>query len=182
MTRLGPALHAGELPDAELQAMRLDGELFALVGAWCPVDVVETPEVRAPAVMARRSDRLVAARRTAAWIWGALPVLDRPIELCTDVRARARLRPGADAVVHEYVLGHGEVVELGGVRVTSPSRTLIDLARGGTVDDDVLRALARTPGVVIRDVMASLENRTLPGRRTARAALERALGQPALTR
>jgi hypothetical protein len=178
VNRIPITLEAGDLPAAELQAMRLDGELFALVDSWCPVDVVETPAVRARAVMAARSDRLVAAGRTAAWIWGALPVLPRPLELCSDVRARARLRPGADAVVHEFVLEAGDVATLGGVPVTTPLRTLIDLARSGAADDDVLRRLAAAGRVGLDEALASITGRTLPGSRLARAALERALLSP----
>lgn len=178
MSRIPITLEAGDLPAVELQAMRLDGELFALVDSWCPVDVVETPEVRARAVMAGRSDRLVAAGSTAAWIWGALPVLPRPIELCADVRARARLRPGSDAVVHEFVLDEGDVVSFGGSAVTTALRTLTDLARSRTADDDVLRRLAATGGIGVDDALASIRLRALPGSRSARGTLQRALLSP----
>jgi hypothetical protein len=178
VSRIPTTLDPGVLPAPELQAMRLDGQVFALVDSWCPVDVVETPEVRARAVMAARSPRLVAAGRTAAWIWGALPVLPRPIELCTDVRARARLHPGADAVVHEYVLDDGDVAAFDDAPVTTPLRTLIDLARGGGADDDVLRSLADDGGIHLDDALALIRRRALPGRRRARDALERALLSP----
>jgi hypothetical protein len=171
-------LEAGVLPAAELQAMRLDGEVFPLVDSWCPIDVVETPEVRARAVMAARSARLVAAGRTAAWVWGALPVLPRPIELCTDVRARARLSPGADAVVHEYVLDDGDIAPFDGAPVTTPLRTLVDLARRDAVDDGVLGTLARGGGIDLDEALAFIGRRALPGRRRARDALERALLSP----
>ncbi|GAA2085205.1 hypothetical protein GCM10009840_22800 [Pseudolysinimonas kribbensis] len=175
MSRIPVTLDQGELPLAELQAMRLDGEVFGLVDAWCPIDVVETPQVRTRAVMTARSERLVAARCTAAWIWGALPVLPRPIELCADVRARARLRPGADAVVHEYVLDDGDVVRFDASAVTAPLRTLVDVARSGAVGDDVLRALAQAGRIGLDEALASIQRRPLPGRRIARRALERAL-------
>jgi hypothetical protein len=175
MSRLTAPLDGGDLAPAELRAMRLDGQVFALVDAWCPVDVVETPEVRARAVLIGRSTRLVAELRTAAWIWGALPALPRPVELCADVRARARVRPGTDASVRELVLHDEDVVRFGDAAVTSPLRTLVDLARAGTVDDDVLRLIARLGSVRIDDVRSLLAARALPGRRMALSTAERAL-------
>jgi hypothetical protein len=175
VSRLPTTFEPGELPAAELHAMRLDGEIFALADAWCPIDVAETPEVRARAAMTGRSERLVAARRTAAWIWGVIPLLPRPLELCADVRARARLGPGTDAVVHEYVLGEHDVARLAGVAVTTPLRTLLDLARTGVDDIELLRGLADAGGVSVEAALGALEGRALPGRRAARAALERAL-------
>ncbi|MFW8745239.1 hypothetical protein, partial [Mesorhizobium japonicum] len=91
MTRLSPALGVDDLPAVELQAMALDGELYRLTGSWCPLDVVPTPDVRCRAVMNGRSTRLIAELRTAAWVWGAAADPPMPLELCADVRARARL-------------------------------------------------------------------------------------------
>lgn len=175
MTRLSPALDAADLPAAELQAMRLDGELYRLTGAWCPVDVTPTPEVRCRAVMIGRSARLVAELRTAAWIWGALPDPPTPLELCADVRARARVRPGADAVVREVVLPEHETVRFSDAMVTTPLRTAVDLARVGAAPA-VLRRLARTGGFGFEEAARSLATRVLPGRRDAVRALRDALG------
>lgn len=161
--------------------MRLDGELYAMGGVWCPIDVRETAEVRAEAVMGDRSRRLVAELRTAAWIWGVPGTLVRPLELCADVRSRARLRPGAGAVVREVVLPADDVIELGGVRVTSPLRTVVDLARTGRADADLLRRLVAAAGLDRRSVNDRLRAGRLPGTRRARDLLAEA-GQPLLTR
>ncbi|WP_284255459.1 hypothetical protein [Pseudolysinimonas kribbensis] len=91
------------------------------------------------------------------------------------MRARARLRPGADAVVHEYVLDDGDVVRFDASAVTAPLRTLVDVARSGAVGDDVLRALAQAGRIGLDEALASIQRRPLPGRRIARRALERAL-------
>jgi hypothetical protein len=175
VTRLSPVLDGAGIDDVELQAMRLDGEVFRLAAAWAPVDVPITPALRAGAVMAERSPRLVAELRTAAWIWGAVPVLPRPVELCSDVRARARVRPGADAVVREVVLDDDEVVRIGGAAVTSPARTLADLARTGVADDPTLAELAALTGVRPEAVRELLLRRTAAGRPRALETVERAL-------
>ena len=43
MTRLATVLTRNDLPSAELHAMRLDGELFAIDEAFAPIDIPETP-------------------------------------------------------------------------------------------------------------------------------------------
>jgi len=117
--------------------MRLDGEVYAIADGWSPIDVADTAAVRAEAVMNTRSARLIASDATAAWIWGALDALPRRREFCADIRARARVRPGADAAVREVRLNDDDVVSLGARRVTSPARTARDLARRGTMSATV---------------------------------------------
>jgi hypothetical protein len=175
VTRLSPVLDIDDLPAAELHAMRLDGQLFALAGAWCPVDAPDIPELRARAIHSGRSPRLVAELRTAAWIWGAVDAPPSPVELCADVRARARVRPGADAMVREVVLPEDDVVRFGTATVTTPLRTAVDLARvGGPAT--ALRVLADIGGFGLDAARASLEARVLPGRRAALRTLTAALG------
>jgi hypothetical protein len=166
MARLSSVLDVDDLPAAELEAMRLDGQLFRFAGAWCPVDAPDTPELRARAIMSGRSRRLVAELRTAAWIWGALDATPIPLELCADVRARARSRPGADAVVREVVLSDDDVVRFGDAAVTAPLRTAVDLARAEG-DPACVRRLGKIGNFDRAAALASLEARTLPGRRIA---------------
>jgi hypothetical protein len=178
MAPLSPLLDDRSLPDAELQAMRLDGQLYRLGDAWLPSDAVETPAVRAAAVLSGRSRRLVAELRTAAWVWGAVPAMPRPLELCADVRARARVRPGAEAVVRELVLDDGDVVRLDGLGVTSPLRTAVDLARARDDDAKVVRRLAAIGGFALDDAIRLVTGRrALPGKREAITRLTVALGR-----
>jgi len=177
MTRLSPVLDARELPDAELQAMRLDGQVFPLAGSWCPLDTVETPEVRAGSIASGRSARLVAALGTAAWIWGATPRAPRLLELCADVRARARVRPGAGAVLHELVLADADVVRWPHAAATSPMRTALDLARSGAEEPEVLRRLAEVGGFDRRELIARLEAQRAPGSRRALRVLDAAFSR-----
>jgi hypothetical protein len=178
MPRLPDVFTEADLPEAELQAMRLDGLVYPLGSAWCPLGTAETPGVRARAVLADRPPRLIAELGTAAWIWGAAPLLPRPLTFCVDVRARARLRPTPQAAVRELVLHDGDVVALGDALVTAPVRTAVDLARSGGADAVVLRALAAAGGFDAGDALASLAGRgPVTGADRARRSLAEALGR-----
>ena len=177
---LGHVLPADDLPLAERMAARLDGELFLLAGVHCPVDQVETPALRLAAVLAGRSARYIAELGTAAWVWGADPVPPRTVELCVDLRARARPARARHASVREVVLDVGEVRELDGGRVTSPLRTAVDLARAREpfTDSDAaqVRALAALDGFGLAQCIALMDaRRNLPAKRRAAERLESAL-------
>lgn len=126
---LPPVLTTLDLPAPELGGMRLDGEVYRLAEGWCSIDVLETPAHRARAVRGLRSERLIAELGTAAWVWGATPVLPRLVEFCVDLGARARLRISPLVRVRELVLDPGDRVDLEGGAVTSRLRTAVDLAR-----------------------------------------------------
>ncbi len=138
---LPPVLTTRDLPAAELGGMRLDGEVYALAEGWCFIDEIEGPAHRARAVRGERSERLIAELGTAAWVWGATPVLPQMVEFCVDLDARARLRISPLVRVRELVLDPGDRVDLGGGMsggavggtdggaVTSRVRTAVDLAR-----------------------------------------------------
>ncbi|MDQ1512733.1 MAG: hypothetical protein QOC59_575, partial [Microbacteriaceae bacterium] len=69
--RLPILLDSGLFPDAELSALRLDGDCFPVGSAAVPADSAVDAAVRA-AVLAREAARygLVAADRAAAWVHG----------------------------------------------------------------------------------------------------------------
>ncbi|AYF99124.1 hypothetical protein [Protaetiibacter intestinalis] len=177
-----------EFPDPVRQAMRLDGELFRLGDAFVPVGMPECPELRAAAAIAGRSRRLIPARATASWIWGAalLPAL-RP-EFVVDTGARWAPVPGEGIDVVETVIRPGETVDCGGVAVTSPLRTAVDLARFRMpftlVDAEQVRTLAALGGFGLAEALASLEEaRHLAGKLLAVERLTATLAdQPELTR
>jgi len=177
---LSPVLSPRDLPLAELTAARLDGELYSLVDAFCPVDELETPALRARALLSGRSPRLIAELGTAAWVWGAMPVVPTAHEFCADLAARARLAPSSGVVVRELVLDPDDVVEFAGARVTTPLRTAVDLARfrAGFAegDADVVRALASIGRFDVDDCLALMERRrNLPAKRRAAQRLTAAL-------
>jgi hypothetical protein len=172
MSRLPPVLTVADMPAAELGAMRLDGEVYALAEAWCPIDELEGPALRATALLGGRSPRLIAELGSASWLWGATATLPRTAEFCVDLGARARLRPGSGVRVRELVLDPGDRVEFGRASVTSPLRTAVDLARFRetltAAESVAIVELARRGGFGLEECRALLNRRrNLPEKRRA---------------
>jgi hypothetical protein len=174
--RLSPVLAADDLSPAELQAARLDGEVYDLAGAYCLLGELETPVHRARAVLAGRSDRLIAELGTAAWIWGAVDALDR-LEFAVTPDARARLGPAPNVRVREIVYEPGDLAAVGEYQVTTPLRTIIDLARSEEAfDPTIVNRLATIGGTPVRECLVSLEGRAgIPSKARAVENLRRML-------
>ena len=131
MTPLIPAaLTPADLPLAELNCARLDGELFPVAGAWCPVDAHDGPETRAGALASISPSRAAAERMSAAWIYGLAAEPDHH-QFCIDVTARTRKPSESTTQLREVRLGRDDARMLGRQLVTTPLRTAIDLARWG---------------------------------------------------
>jgi hypothetical protein len=194
MALLPPVLGPDDLPLAERMAAGLDGELFPLAAAHCPVDAVETPALRLAAALTGRSPRFIAELGTAAWVWGATTLAPGTLELCVELGARARPPRAQQVSMREVLLGPGDVRVLDGWRVTSPLRTAVDLARArprfGHEESTMVRALGAIGGFDVAECLAAMETRrNLPGKRRAAERLLASLGwpatsvrQPALTR
>jgi hypothetical protein len=174
--RLSPVLADPDLSPVELQAARLDGEVYDLAGAYCLVGELEAPRHRARAVLGARSPRLIAELGTAAWIWGAADEPER-FEFAVTPHARARLSPAHHIAVREIVYGPDDLTTLDGCRVTTPLRTILDLARcEDRFDIAMATRLAAVGGLDLAECLASLEGRGgIPSKRRARANLRRAL-------
>lgn len=170
MARLLPRmLTRFDLPEAELTAARLDGELFALDECYWPTDTFEEPHVRAASLRAVLPPRLIAERMTAAWIYGAIARPPTPLEVCSDTAARYRSVGLSRCDIREVVIGDGDIVWLDGLAVTSPARTILDIARCSTAFGDtercVVSRVAAAGGIEIGAVMAALRaRRHLPGK------------------
>lgn len=180
MPTLPDVLTTADLPAAELQAARLDGEVFEVAGSYCVVDSIDDARVRAAAALGRRSPRLIAELGTASWIWGAAPAPPRTWEFCVDLDARTRRQLGTGVVVRELVLSDRDVVRLGRARATTPLRTAVDLARFretfGEVEKQQTAALARLAGFCLDDALALLDRRRKQrGKRRAVERLRRVL-------
>ncbi|SMH39449.1 hypothetical protein SAMN06295885_1645 [Rathayibacter oskolensis] len=196
MTRLPSVLLPGELPLAELCAARLDGELIALDEAFLVADLPLGPAERGAALLAVLPSGTVADRRSAAWVHGA--TADPPSVHSASIDRRNRLHPPLLSRLrfHEVRLGPGDTVTRGGCPVTSPVRTLIDLARTrDECEDELLRSLARVTKTSLEELLLRLEpaRPVVAGRRIALERLTTALSaaqtteragadQPALTR
>jgi hypothetical protein len=174
--RLSPVLADADLSPVELQAARLDGEVYGLAGAYCLIGELEAPRHRAHAVLGARSSRLIAELGTAAWIWGVAAHPDR-LEFAVTPDARARFAPGQHIAVREIVYDPGDVTSLDGCRVTTPLRTALDLVRtDGPFDVLAVAGLAAVGDLSLDDCLAALDRRTgIPMKQRARDRLRQAL-------
>ena len=175
-TRLSPVLSPADLPEAELHAARLDGELFAVDDRFSPIDEIECAGYRARSLLPTPSSRLVAERETAAWILGAT---DRPPErhqVCTNIAARVRVLSEMRLDVREVVIDDSEILTVGGLRVTMPLRTAIDIARFsrdfGPEDCVMIGALMALGAFGVQDCAAAMNRRrNLPRKQRALARI-----------
>lgn len=140
---LGSVLTAQDLPEAELCAARLDGELYRLGTGFCLIDELEDSVRRAHALAIMLPARMIAEQRTVAWVLGLVDALPRPLELCTRSDARQRSPWPSETNVREVVIADDELVSLGGLTMTSPLRTAIDLARFSEPFEDAERTIIR---------------------------------------
>jgi hypothetical protein len=180
MPSLPAVLCPGDLPLAELGALRLDGDVYALGDGFCSLGEPEGPALRARAVLGTRSSRLIAELGTAAWIWGASPVMPLSHELCADHALRARPAARSALAVREVRFDPSDVAVLDGCRVTTPLRTAVDLARFrpdfSETDAVVARELARLGAFTVADCVALMDRRpNLLEKRRARIRLTAAL-------
>lgn len=179
----GAIFHAGGLfSAAELQGMCRDLLVTRVYGStYVRWDVRPGPLARALAadhhLAPSLRGRYVFGRLTAAWIYGCAPP-PRRLTLLADVRRRSTsLPPFSGAVLHEVGLGPADRLELGGVLLTQPLRTAVDVALHTPVEQaaEVLRRMSREPGLntplqYVRTLLGS--GRRVPGTRQALEAVE----------
>ncbi|WP_427116974.1 hypothetical protein [Pseudarthrobacter scleromae] len=152
-TQRFPELYVPEMPFAmpELQALAADGLLDRLHhrGYTLP-GIAASPQLRARAaagaVPPSVRQRVVAGRMTAAWIYGCAAEPDR-LALLVDAKRRvSSLRNTRGCTLHEVKLGPFDVVSLGGLMVSSPLRTALDIA----LHVDAGRAIPALEGLLAR--------------------------------
>ncbi|GAB3044683.1 hypothetical protein GCM10027052_28750 [Parafrigoribacterium mesophilum] len=185
--RLPAVLSRVDLPEAELCAALLDGELYRVDECFSPCDEVERPITRANALAAITPSRLIAEQRTAAWVHGALGVPPTVHQFCVDARARARPPRTRRISVREVEIDGSEVQSFGGVRVTTPLRTVADLARFspafGCEERLIVTALLAIDGFGIDECRLALNRRhNLPGKRRALRRIAASLEAAGLSR
>ena len=116
---------------AELTAARLDGDVVGLGEAFAPADLVETAALRAASLtslIAGMRDAAFAGM-SAAWIHGAGDAAPETHELQSASGRRLRAPATRRIIVHDPILDPADMRRLGGIAVTTPERTLIDLLR-----------------------------------------------------
>ncbi|MCD2442316.1 type IV toxin-antitoxin system AbiEi family antitoxin [Agromyces sp. SYSU K20354] len=185
MARLPAVLGTDDLPLAELCAARIDGELFAIDEGWAPIDEPDLPSLRAAVVALRVSRSLIIERLSAAWVHDALDAAPRTAQFCVPHRSRIAAIADRRITVREVVLTDDEVVELGGVRCTTPARTAFDLLRETSLPDAdsvdvVARLLAPRPRLAdqVRERLDRAQR--MPHRARALVRLDHAVAAAAL--
>lgn len=161
----------------ELSAARLDGHVVDIGDAYIPADLLEAADVRAASVSALVQDGAAACGPTAAWIHGAgdAPPPVHHVKRC--VQRRIRGHASARLVFHDTVLPEYDVVQIGGVPVSTPVRTMVDLATTLHRDPRMLpwmEALAVAQPAVTDGALVTLRRlNRVPGSRAGQAALAR---------
>lgn len=156
-TRLPDVLSAQDLPLAELSCLRLDGEVFGVGDFWSPIDLAEDTHQRARAAALLVPVRAIAERLTAAWIYGLAPEPGRH-QFCVHTAARAYFPPSPRFGVREVGCAPENTIRIGasttrhdkrvgGLLVTRPLRTALDLARWPPPE---LRAIAPLIAALLR--------------------------------
>ncbi|WP_223624767.1 type IV toxin-antitoxin system AbiEi family antitoxin [Microbacterium sp. EST19A] len=170
-------LPGSRLSPAELSAARIDGHVIDLGEAYVPADLVETAEVRASTLASLVRPGTAASGPTAAWIHGAgdAPPAVHHVKRSAD----RRLRPQTSGrlVFHDTLLAASDQQMIAGIAVSTPVRTLLDLATTLHRDPRVLPwmdHLARVfPGLASEAAASVRSLRRVPGSRAGLAALER---------
>lgn len=167
----------------ELQALRLRGSLReVLPGAYIAALHPENPVTRAQVAAAVAGEQLLPGRAlckgTAAWVYGCAPM---PREL--DIVVPRYHRPCAPTArmllrLSEGVLDEEQICTVGGVAVTSPLRTAMDIAFNLEWRESlpVLAAIDASPRLRCgyRQMLDSItEQVRRPGRRRALGAVTR---------
>jgi hypothetical protein len=178
-SRLAPILSRSEFSGPELDALRLDGEVYRLDDCAVPVDEIPGPLLRASVLASELPPRLIVEQHSAAWVWGALTDPPFQHEVCADITARTRPAVGAHLSVREVVIQRDDLVVFSGVSVTSPLRTAIDLARfvieWSQSESRIASELMRVGGFGAADCAEVMNRRrNLPNKRMALARLSAA--------
>ena len=124
----GRAFTLSDLPLAELCGARLDGQVFQVADSWCVIDEIDGCSNRALAASQLVPPRAIAEQLTAAWIYGVTPE-PRRHQFCVLIGARTTALWSPRVRVREIVRTPDDVRTISGVRVTTPLRTAVDLAR-----------------------------------------------------
>jgi hypothetical protein len=169
--------------------MAADGVLTQLYQrGYLPPWSHASPQLRARAaslaVAPAIRQRVVAGRMTAAWIYGCATEPDRLALLVDANRRISSLRSVRGCTFHEVRLGPFDVVSMGGLMVSSPLRTAVDVAMHVDAERAVpaLRALLARPelGVRLRLLRLAVEaSPRAPHKRAALAKLAALVGEPA---
>lgn len=172
----------------ELQALRLRGSLREMLpGAYVSAAHPDNSATRARVAAAVAGEQLAGGRAlckcTAAWVYGCAPM---PREL--DIVVPRYHRPCAPTSrmilrLSEGTLDEDQICTVGGIAVTAPLRTAMDVAFNSELRESlpVLAAINASARLrcgypqMLEQINAQVRR---PGRRRALAAITRLMGQP----
>ena len=171
------------LTDTELRAAALDGELLPLGPSYLPLDAPLDPRARLMAIAPALADeRVIVAGRCAAWVWGWTESSCPTLCCCVSSRHRIPSTARRALAAREVVIELDEIARIDGVAITTPLRTLVDLARLDEQNDlPLVLAAALQDDSVTRGLSAERIDEALRRRpaaahtRRARARVRRAL-------
>ncbi|MHC9044083.1 hypothetical protein ACYX8G_05840 [Microbacterium saperdae] len=162
---------------AELSAARLDGDVVEIGDAYIPADLIESADVRASSIADLVRPGTAAAGPTAAWIHGAGDAPPAVHHIRRSIPRRVRPQLSGRMIFHDGALSPSEVESIGGIDVSTPLRTMLDLATGVHRDARLIawiEHLARVDAVLVGESIACMQQwNRVPGSRIGRAVLER---------
>jgi hypothetical protein len=157
---------------AELTAARLDGDVVELGEAFIPADAVETRGLRGGSLSSMLGDTLAATHLSAAWVHGAIPDPPSRHTVQRAVKRRLHRSPAHHLTYRDGAMDPADLNIIGGVYVTTPLRTLVDLCR---VQDEpharAARLLAEMDAGLAAAAISRLASGALPHKRAALALL-----------
>lgn len=151
MTVSGVLFPGGRFSVAELQASCLDGELVPLGVGYLPADAPTPPAVRAAALAPLLTASCAYVGMAAAWIYGAACRLPEPLDVQRAVPWRTTRTLDRRVRFHDQELAPADVELLGATAVSTPARTLADLARDAVRPDPLHADAGRAALVLARD-------------------------------
>lgn len=141
----------------ELNAMRLEGDVFDLHGVYIPAD---SPDVLATRVAIARAGaplKLILDGRSAAWAWGATNHFPAHPELCSNLFGRTTKRHDGYKPARTVRLNANDVIETDGGTTVSPWRTTVHLLRWQpNTPSDTFRQLLAIDSLTVADGFAKL--------------------------
>ncbi|WP_307215507.1 type IV toxin-antitoxin system AbiEi family antitoxin [Microbacterium sp. SORGH_AS_0888] len=155
------------LSEPELCAARIDGHVVALGEGYLAADAIESPALRAASLRPLLGADTAATHESAAWIHGAIesPPARHSVQRITTTRKR--YRPADPRCRYRtMLLPDADLVRIAGAAVSSPTRTLIDLAREGC-DPSIVRDILTLFPQALPEALARLEASVVPGKRAA---------------
>lgn len=184
---LRPELHAAGYSDVEVRRMLHTGELArvrrgAYLAGELPEDAAARHLLLIRAAVEHLSEDAVVSHASAAVLHG-MPVWGLPLDRVHVTRQRRSTgaRRGGQVHAHSAPLGDHDIVVLNGVTVTSPARTVIDVARRAPFEQAVVVADgALHLGLVDNAAMGiALQRKRWPGMPAARRVVAFADGRSA---